>query len=148
MHAADYVGLQPLHLAAGFNLNAEAAAAAVSALLAAGADPQTRSSNGSTPLRVTLRRPPSPARLITAALLAAPGPPGAVLADMCSEATDMARQLVPSFLASHAPALTEAQWTSVWTLVPTAWRGGATAFLRCSLPPDVVRRILSLIVSD
>ena len=31
----------------------------------------------------------------------------------------MARQLVPSFLASHAPALTEAQWTSVWTLVPT-----------------------------
>ena len=118
MHAAGNGGVQPLHRAA-FNQNAEAAAAAVSALLAAGSDTQVTTDNGSTPLGLALTHPPSPQRLTVAALLAAAGLVGAVLADMCASATDMARQLVPSFLASHAPALTEAQWTSVWTLIPT-----------------------------
>ena len=82
---------QKVHNDAAFNLDA------VSALLKAGTDMRARTNKCVTPRRLALRHPPSPERLTAAALLAAPGPAGAVLADMCYAANDvdMARQLVP-----------------------------------------------------
>ena len=118
VHAEDNDGWQPLHKAA-CNENVELTL--VRALVSAGVDVRATTNDGWTPLSILLYLPPSPPRLMAAAVLVERGPAGAVLDEMCGEppGNDMARQLVPSFLTSHATALTEAQWTSVLTLVPT-----------------------------
>ena len=101
---------EPLHWAT-INRNTEAAAAAAEALLAAGVDALAKTYYGEKPLHLALRRGHSQA----AEILLAAMPADAALGDLCSAGTDLARQLLPGFIASRLP-LTAAQWA----LVPIA----------------------------
>ena len=107
-----------LNQAAG-NDDAEAATAAVRALLAAGADALATSNDGWTAQRAALHYGHSQAEFLMAAM-----PADAVLADLCSESTtDVAHQLLPNFIVSHLP-LTAAQWALV-PVIPLPGLGGA-----------------------
>ena len=90
-----------------------------------------RLDDGRTPLRVALQQPHSPARVQAAALLATAGPTQAVLEDLCSTGTVIARELLPDFVASRLP-LTEAQWA----LIPSP-RPGLSHILPAALASSV-----------
>ena len=122
---------------AACNQNAEAAAAAVQALVAASADLWAKDTAGRTPLRLALRQKRSCSRTKAASLLMA-GPVDVVLADLCGAKTAIARQLLPLFIAGHLP-LTEAQWARIPT--PFLILGRALpAALACS--PDQARQVV------
>ena len=80
-----------------------------------------------------LHQPHSPARIQAAALLTAVGPTQAVLEDLCRAATDIAWELLPSFIASRLP-LTEAQWE----LIPSP-RHGLGRILPAALASSVAQ---------
>ena len=110
----DGAGFGPLHLAI-HNRNALASAAAVQALLAAGADVLANYAYGHTSLRTALALDkPQAAEALLAAM-----PTEAALMDLCSPTTALARQLLPAFIADRLP-LTDAQWA----LIPIAPRPG------------------------
>ena len=141
----DDYGAEPLDTAA-FDGNSEAEAAAVQALLAAGADALAKTDEGSTPLCEALQRNNS---LAAKALLAAM-PADAALEDLCTANTASARQLLPAFIASRLP-LTDAQWALI-PIAPCHGLGRALpAALACSgnqarqlvrrLPPAETQRL-------